>query len=46
MELDIQGKVIKDREEREAKATTKEPLVSTKTSLDTGKGRAPMEDVP
>ena len=47
MELYIQEKVIKDREEREAKAATKEAMASTnastETSSDTGKGKAPME---
>ena len=50
MELDIQEKVIKDREEREAKASAKEDLASTNasigTSLDTGKGKSPMEEIP
>ena len=32
MELDIKEKVIKDREEREAKAATKEALESTNAS--------------
>ena len=50
MELYIQEKVIKDREEREAKATSKEALASTNvsigTSSNTGKGKAPMEYFP
>ena len=47
MELDIQEKVIRDREGREAKAMTKEALESINApSLDTGKGKAPMEEVP
>ena len=49
MELDIQEKVIKYRESREAKAVAKEALASTnaskETSLDTGKGKSPMEEV-
>ena len=50
MELYIQEKVIKDREEREAKAVEKEALASTNvsigTSLDIGKGKSPMEESP
>ena len=50
MELDIQEKVIKDGERREAKSTTKEALVSTNASTepssDTVKGKSPMEEVP
>ena len=50
MELDIQEKVIKDREEMEAKATAKEALASTNASTEpsskTSKGKAPMEEVP
>ena len=50
MELDIQEKVIRDREGREAKATAKEDLASTNvsigTNLDIGKGKYPMEEVP
>ena len=49
MELNIQEKVIKDRERREAKATVKEALassnVSTKPNSDKGKGKPPMEEV-
>ena len=50
MDLDIKEKVIKDREEKEAQATAKEALAaknaSIETSLDIGKGKAPMEEVP
>ena len=50
MELDIQEKVIKDRESRETKAAAKEALeytnASTEPSSDIGKGKAPMEEVP
>ena len=50
MELDIQEKVIKYREGREAKATGKEALASTNASMETssdiGKGKDPMEEVP
>ena len=50
MELDIQEKVIKCKEEREAKAVEKEALESTNASIepssDTGKGKSPMEEVP
>ena len=48
MELDIQEKVITDREEKEAQAATKEPLAAKNTSMetgsDTGKGKGPMEE--
>ena len=50
MELDIEEKVIRDREGREAKAATEEALESTNASMkpssDTRKGKAPMEEVP
>ena len=50
MELDIQEKVIKYREEREAKDATKEALASTNASigigLDTGKEKSRMEEIP
>ena len=50
MELDIQEKVIKDREGREAKSSAKKALASTnasmETNLDIGKGKSPMEEVP
>ena len=50
MELDIQEKGNKDREEREANAEAKEALASTNvsigTSSNTGKGKAPMEYFP
>ena len=47
MELYIQEKVIKDREEKEAQSTAKEALpaktASIETSSDIGKGKYPME---
>ena len=47
MELDIQEKVIKDGEGREAEAAAKEALASTNESTepssDTRKGKSPME---
>ena len=50
MELDIQEKVIKDKEEKEAQAAVKEALAaknaSIETSSDTGKGKSPMEEIP
>ena len=50
MELNIQEKVIKDRERREAKAAAKETLASTNSSTkpcsDTSKGKSPIEEVP
>ena len=50
MELNIQEKVIKDREIKEAKAAAKETRASTnassKTSSGTGKGKAPIEEFP
>ena len=49
MELDILEKVIKDREEREAKVVEKEALASKNvcigTSSDMGKGKSPMEEI-
>ena len=49
MDLDIQEKVIRDMEGREAKAKSKEALASTNvsigTSVDTGKGKYPMEEI-
>ena len=50
MELDILEKMTRDREEREARAATKEALASktafveTNSSLD--KGKAPMGEIP
>ena len=50
MELDIQEKVIRDKEGREAQAEGKEALAaknaSIETSSETGKGKAPMEEIP
>ena len=50
MELDIQEKVVRDREGREAKSAAKKALASTNASIepssDTGKGKSPMEEVP
>ena len=50
MELDIQEKIIRDREEKEAQATTKEDQEakdsSIATSLATDKGKSPLEDIP
>ena len=50
MELNILEKVTKGRESREAKDVAKETLASTNASiepsLDTSKGKAPMEEVP
>ena len=50
MELNIQEKVIKDRESRESKVAAKEALESTNASIepnsDIGKGKYPMEEVP
>ena len=50
MEIDIQEKVMKYREEKEAQATTKEALAvkntSMETSSDTNKGKGPMEEIP
>ena len=50
MELNIQEKVIRDREGREAKDAEKEALASTNASTepssDTCKGKGPMEEVP
>ena len=50
MDLDIQEKVIKDRESKEAQAAAKEALATKNTSMetcsDTGKGEGPMEEIP
>ena len=50
MELNIQEKVTKDRESREAKVVAKETLASTNASTepssDISKGKSPMEEIP
>ena len=50
MELDIQEKLIKDREEKKAQAAAKEALAAKNASIETnsgtGKGKAPMEEIP
>ena len=50
MELDILERMEKDREEREARAATKEALASKNTSVGTSsdldKGKAPMGEIP
>ena len=49
MELDIKENVIKDMEEKEAQAATKEALAAKNTSMeigsDMGKGKGPMEEI-
>ena len=50
MELDIKEKVIKDREEKEAQATSKEALAAKNAPMETSsasdKGKGPMEVIP
>ena len=50
MELDILEKMTRDREEREARAATKEALASKTATVETNseldKGKAPMEEIP
>ena len=50
MELDIQEKVIKDREEKEAQAAAKEDLAAKNTPMETSsasdKGKIPKEEIP
>ena len=50
MELDILERMEKDREEREARAATKESLASKIASVGTSsnldKGKAPMGEIP
>ena len=43
MELDIQEKVIKDREEKEALAAKNVPMASSSATY---KGKGPMEEIP
>ena len=50
MELDIQEKVMKDKEEKETQATTKEDLAAKNAPIETSsasaKGKGPMEEIP
>ena len=50
MDLDILERMPKDREESEARATTKETLEPKTTSMETSsgldKGKAPMGEIP
>ena len=50
MELDIQEKMIKYREEKEAQVVAKQDQAAKNTSIETSsatdKGKIPMEDIP
>ena len=50
MELDISERMTKDKEEKEARATTKEAVASKTASVETSsgldKGKAPMTKIP